>query len=334
MNIFLSHITEESPIATELKKCIKSTFGLGCKVFVSSDLESIPAGSSWLEEIDKALDASEALLILCSPASLSSPWINFEAGCGYIKRIPIIPICHSGLEKSSLPDPVAMFQALEIEQNNFASSLFGSLAKHLKVKKPQTDQKKMARALKRALQLVKLVNIIPLHIREEVPRISEQAKSAREIWALFTTGRDIVNRYGPLLRNKCKAGCKLRVLSAREDSDVLDMWRDWYEGPNNKKSSDRNIKAEAKKTRRLIESLPKAVVKRKCLNDYIPFTMFATNPKNADGEIVVGFQNYRGFAGDRPYIHIKATDNSPWYKYFLDQYEEMWKYADKAEWQS
>ena len=53
----------------------------------------MPAGSKWLEEIDQALAAAVVLLVLCSPASLRRPWINFETGCGWIKRVP----CHSYL---------------------------------------------------------------------------------------------------------------------------------------------------------------------------------------------------------------------------------------------
>ena len=55
MIIFMSHITEEAPIAEVLKDWIESSFLGQCEVFVSSDRDSMPAGSKWLEEIDQEI---------------------------------------------------------------------------------------------------------------------------------------------------------------------------------------------------------------------------------------------------------------------------------------
>jgi hypothetical protein len=132
MKAFLSHISEEGAIARVLKDWIESTFLGQCEVFVSSSENDLPAGSRWLEEIEAALGESRVLLILCSPHSIHRPWINFEAGCGWIKRVPILPICHSGLRKSDLPSPLSLFQALEIDDPNFSAALFSAFAAHFK----------------------------------------------------------------------------------------------------------------------------------------------------------------------------------------------------------
>ena len=134
MGVFISHISEEAPLAHALKKWIKTTFLDQWEVFVSSDSDSIPAGNKWLDQIDSALHSAKVLVILCSPASIQRPWINFEAGCGWIKRVPIIPICHSGLTKSRLPMPLSLFQCIDIDESSFAQTLFKSLASHLEVK--------------------------------------------------------------------------------------------------------------------------------------------------------------------------------------------------------
>ncbi|HYR02507.1 MAG TPA: toll/interleukin-1 receptor domain-containing protein, partial [Syntrophobacteria bacterium] len=85
MRVFISHISEEAPLAHVLKDWIESSFAGQCDVFVSSDKDDIPAGSKWLEEIESALGSASALIVLCSPSSLSRPWISFETGCGWIK---------------------------------------------------------------------------------------------------------------------------------------------------------------------------------------------------------------------------------------------------------
>ena len=77
MKIFISHISEEAPIALVLKNWIESSFIGQCDVFVSSDLDDIPAGSKWLKKIEQALDSAVVIVVLCSPLSLLKPWINF-----------------------------------------------------------------------------------------------------------------------------------------------------------------------------------------------------------------------------------------------------------------
>src|ERR1700760_2748962 len=98
-SVFLSHITEEAKLAVLIKDWVESTFSGHVGVFVSSSPEDIAPGENWLTKIDGSLDKTQLLIILCSPASVLRPWINFEAGCGWIKRVPILPICHSGQSK-------------------------------------------------------------------------------------------------------------------------------------------------------------------------------------------------------------------------------------------
>jgi hypothetical protein len=128
MNIFISYINEESVLAGALKDWIESTFAGQCSVFVSTDADGIPPGTRWVERIDQALEDAEVLIVLCSPSSVKRPWVNFEAGCGFIKRVPVIPVCHSGLRKEQLPLPLSIFQAQDIADDDFSKSLIHALA--------------------------------------------------------------------------------------------------------------------------------------------------------------------------------------------------------------
>ncbi len=166
MKIFISHIHEESKLALVLKGWIESTFAGQCDVFVSSDADDIPAGSKWLNQIDGALGDSKVFITMCSPNSIIRPWINFETGCAWIKQTPVIPICHSGLSKSILPQPLAMFQALDLKEEGFPGLLFGALGKHLGVSKlPRIAFDEMLAELKHALA----------QISGKVPTAKEQA---------------------------------------------------------------------------------------------------------------------------------------------------------------
>jgi hypothetical protein len=95
--LFISHFSEEHSIAERMKTALNHDFLGLLDVFVSSETESIAAGEEWLSSIDKAMRGSAIFVILCSPASIDRPWINFEAGAAWVQKIPLIPICHSGL---------------------------------------------------------------------------------------------------------------------------------------------------------------------------------------------------------------------------------------------
>ena len=151
MNIFISHISEETSITEILKDWIESSFLSQCEVFASSDKADL-SGNKWISEIDQALDSAMTFLVLFSPTSVKRPWVNVQTGWGWIKGLPIIPICHSGLKKDDLPRRISTLQALEINSDGFVSELFTTLAKHLGFAKfPRIDQDAMVRELTAAV---------------------------------------------------------------------------------------------------------------------------------------------------------------------------------------
>jgi hypothetical protein len=155
MGIFISHINEEAEIASVLKEWIEKTFLGQWTVFVSSDSKDIPVGSKWLDQIDSALEKSKLLIVLCSSKSISRAWINFEAGCGWIKRIPIIPVCYSGMNKENLPVPISMFQGINTNEKDFSNKLLNSIARHLDIKqKSQIDTEAFNKAILKAISSV------------------------------------------------------------------------------------------------------------------------------------------------------------------------------------
>lgn len=125
MTVFLSHISEEASEARALGKQLESALP-GLKVFVSAT--DIHLGHSWLMEVHKALERSQATLALCSPNSVRRPWVNFEMGCGWAKGIPVIPVCYKGMRPSQLPDPLGTFHTLELKDARSCAVLVEELA--------------------------------------------------------------------------------------------------------------------------------------------------------------------------------------------------------------
>lgn len=137
--VFISHITEEKEIAITFKELIENSFLGMLDVFVSSDEDSIHMGQRWLDRISGGLKTCSVEIVLCSPKSITRPWINFEAGAGWVRDIPVIPLCHSGINPSQLPMPLNLLQAATANEIPSLKLIFPVLAQAIDAKTPNVD---------------------------------------------------------------------------------------------------------------------------------------------------------------------------------------------------
>jgi TIR domain len=114
--VFISHIDDEKEIASAFKSLIESSFLGLINVFVSSDARSIELGDRWLNTMTDALKTCAIEVIICSPISVMRPWINFEAGAGWVRDIPVVPLCHSGIQPANLPLPLNLLQGANLNE--------------------------------------------------------------------------------------------------------------------------------------------------------------------------------------------------------------------------
>src|SRR5262249_35202192 len=115
-----------------------------------SDRESIAAGEQWLRSIEKALKEASILIVLCSPASISRPWINFEAGAAWMRGIPLVPVCHAGLTPSDLLMPLSLHQGILLDHAEGLRRLYGRIAELLQCNVPARSFDELARDLSRS----------------------------------------------------------------------------------------------------------------------------------------------------------------------------------------
>ena len=139
--IFISHITEEKEIAIKLKEFIESKFLKSIEVFASSHEDSIRLGDEWIKNIKSSLMNCDVVIVLCSPVSVSRPWINFEAGGGWIREVPVIPLCHSGIFPGELPIPLKTLQGGKISDKEDIERLFSVIASINDISAPLVDDK-------------------------------------------------------------------------------------------------------------------------------------------------------------------------------------------------
>jgi hypothetical protein len=146
--VFISHITEEKEIAQALKRLVESTFLNMIEVFISSDPTSIKLGRKWLDEITQALKTCAVEIILASPESVNRPWINFEGGSGWIRDIPVIPLCHSGMVPPKLPAPLGSLQAATATEESALKLIFPVLSDAIGCTLPDIDYSPFIAAVK------------------------------------------------------------------------------------------------------------------------------------------------------------------------------------------
>jgi hypothetical protein len=128
MKVFISHITEEKDLAVLIKEQIAEDFLGKVECFISSETDSVLAGGEWLISVKNALTNASVEVILCSPVSIKRSWINFEAGAGWIRGIPVIPMCHSGLSPRSLTFPMIILQGIVATEPNGLHALYATIA--------------------------------------------------------------------------------------------------------------------------------------------------------------------------------------------------------------
>jgi len=112
MKVFLSYYSDEEGIAEDIAEYLKNTFrSTGLEVFMASSRDSIALGDNWEEKIIKALTETDVLVVLMSWEALIRPWLNFEIGVAWAKKVRILIFCHKGMDKSALPRPYGSLQA-------------------------------------------------------------------------------------------------------------------------------------------------------------------------------------------------------------------------------
>ena len=111
-SVFISHSADETDIAQWLKAQLTRDFLGALDIYVSSDRETVSAGERLLDALGNALKTTDLQILVLSRETIGRPWINFEAGAVWLRGIPVVPVCHSGLAIEDLRPPLTMRDAI------------------------------------------------------------------------------------------------------------------------------------------------------------------------------------------------------------------------------
>ena len=163
--VFVSHAAIDSEIATAFKNDAETSFLGLCRLFVSSNLDSIAGGAEWIREIKVNLEQATILVGLLSPVAVQRPWIYVEFGAGWIRSIPTVAVCHSGLAREQLPVPLSHFQALNLLDEFHLRHLYEQISSAIGCKLPPADYSGFVTKYK------------------EITEVHRRARNTRVVWA-------------------------------------------------------------------------------------------------------------------------------------------------------
>jgi hypothetical protein len=120
-DVFLSFSILDEQIAKPIWQEL-STDGL--RVFWSDETLKTKAGISWYEVIEKSLERSKHLLLICSENSMNSEWVKREFRAFYdlcysSDKRRLIPVLTRGFLPSSLPFFLRELQAMRLDSPQF-----------------------------------------------------------------------------------------------------------------------------------------------------------------------------------------------------------------------
>jgi hypothetical protein len=87
VDVFISHVEEDSNIATEIAQCLEKA---GYTTWYY-ERDSVP-GTSYLAQVGESIDWARAVLLIISESSLSSYQVNNEVIRAYETGKPFIPV--------------------------------------------------------------------------------------------------------------------------------------------------------------------------------------------------------------------------------------------------
>lgn len=108
-HVFLSYSRVDNKIMQRIKNSLRQA---GLKVWTDEGI--VPGTPSWKEAIEDAIRESEILVVLMSPDSNKSIWVQREIDYADVQGVQIIPMLARGSPKDAIPFALAGSQFIEI----------------------------------------------------------------------------------------------------------------------------------------------------------------------------------------------------------------------------
>jgi len=159
--IFISHYSQEKPIAENLKNVLNEAYQGHAKFFISSN---IATGTNWLKGVKEKIQECNEILTIFTYKSMNRPWINIETGYGVMSDMCVTPILCSGFRFEDLEIIYKLQQAVVYDSKSDVCRLFNDILSRIHIENPDArtrwDQEEFWRNWK--LQLDDAIAITPV----------------------------------------------------------------------------------------------------------------------------------------------------------------------------
>lgn len=114
VDVFISHSSEDSLLATQLVDLLRSSLNLRPPQIRCTSVEGyrLPAGADTDEQLREEALAAPAFISILSPFSLASVYVLFELGARWGAKKPFVPLLAPGTGTQALRGPLTDFNAL------------------------------------------------------------------------------------------------------------------------------------------------------------------------------------------------------------------------------
>jgi hypothetical protein len=109
-NVFISHSHQDNELVRDLARRLRDA---GLKPLV--DFTDLPVGASWKKTVRERIREADAVLILVTPAALTSAWMMAELGMAEGFERVVLPVT-AGLRPRDLTAPLRSFQVTPFDE--------------------------------------------------------------------------------------------------------------------------------------------------------------------------------------------------------------------------
>jgi len=155
-DIFISHATDDRKEAERLRDLLSDK---GWKSFLASeDLNEKVGSAEWSAKIDEAIDRSGVIVVIVSPASRKSPWVEYEWRSVHLDILRgqpgmVIPCCVRGLGPDDLVRALRRYQCIDFRDPSRHPEMFKNLLELIEGYLKEPIEARRRRTLFRVLSL-------------------------------------------------------------------------------------------------------------------------------------------------------------------------------------
>ena len=169
----------------------------------------------------------------------------------------------------------------------------------------------------------------------ELGEISALVRKSREVWMWGSTLATHVPGLADDIRSEIRRGLRLKVMVIRPSSSAIRL----AAFRSSESSRDEAVSWEEQRLNKAVtanlETLSHLAgrgsgdqIEYRVIDFLAPYVVYAFDPTDRHGRLMVRVGNFRGSHDDRPTFWLTRADDQAWFDHFIGQFTAVWEEAD------